>query len=421
MSLRALLKFGWAVAAWVVALPVPGVAQEWTRFRGPNGSGVGHARDLAAAPAERDVRWRRRLPGAGHSSPVIWGTRAYVTVVDDAATQFLVVSTDIDSGEVGWTASFPYRPFPKHNFNSFASATPAVDAARVYVCWSTPEHYRVAAVRHDGTVAWERDLGPYTSQHGCGTSPVLAGARLIVGNEQDGESSVLALNAVDGTVAWSLPRKSTRVAYSTPVVRTRPGAGDEIVFNSQSHGIYAVDPANGRVNWEFPEAFDKRSVSSPVLAGDLVFGSCGSGGGGNFVTVVRAGDRLAGRKAELAYQVRKSAPYVPTALVVDGRAWLWSDAGVLTLMDAGSGNIHWQERVGGNYFGSPVWVSGRLYAVSTTGELVCVDGGMAFKVLGRFGLGETTHSTPAVAADRMFIHTERSLVCIGSGASGARR
>ena len=177
--------------------------------------------------------------------------------------------------------------------------------------------------------------------------------------------------------------------------------------------IVACDTNTGKILWEHERAFDKRCVSSPLIAHDLILGSCGSGGGGNFVTAIRPADATTGQKTELAYQIKKSAPYVPTGVVVGNRVWLWSDSGIVTCLDAPTGAIRYQERVGGDYFGSPVWVDGRLFCVSTSGELVVLEASDKFNVLHRYPFNELCHSTPAAALGRMFIRTEKHLLSLG--------
>jgi outer membrane protein assembly factor BamB len=165
------------------------------------------------------------------------------------------------------------------------------------------------------------------------------------------------------------------------------------------------------VLWEYDQAFDKRTVSSPLIAGDIILGSCGSGGGGNIVTAVKPGS--SGSHVDLAWQLKKSAPYVVTGIAKDDLAWLWSDSGIVTCLDAPTGNIRYQERVSGNFFGSVVWVDGRLFCVSTTGELVVVAASDKFNLLHRFPLNELCHSTPAVALGHLFIRTEKHLWSFG--------
>lgn len=164
-----------------------------------------------------------------------------------------------------------------------------------------------------------------------------------------------------------------------------------------------------------------RSVSSPVIAGDIIMGSCGSGGGGNFAAAIRAGNAASSGSAELAWQMKKSAPYVVTGVAVGDRAWLWADSGVVTCLDAPTGNIRYQERVGGNYFGSPVWVDGRLFCVSTSGELVVLEASEKFNVLHRYALNDLCHASPVVALGRLFVRTEKHLFSLSGTKEAAAR
>ena len=401
-----------------------GVSQEWTRFRGPNGTGISSARTIPTKISASDINWRVELPGTGHSSPVLWGEQIFLTTTGDKSGGMTVLCLGAKDGQVRWRRDFSLTPFARHQFNSFASSTPTVDADRVYVVWNEPEHLMLTALTHDGTQVWQRDFGPFVSQHGVGISPIVFEDKIILGNEQDDEkvvkekpgtgvSFVVAVNKSNGKTLWQTPRRSAVVAYSTPCVYQPQGARPALVFASQGHGIYALNPENGQPLWDYEKAFDKRSVSSPLLAGDIILGSCGSGGGGNFVTAIKMDPAKAGRKPDLAYQLKKSAPYVPTGVVANGLVWLWSDSGIVSCLEVATGSIRYQERVGGDYFGSPVWVDGRLFGVSTTGEIVVVAASEQFNVLHRYPLNELCHSTPAVALGRMFIHTEKHLVSIG--------
>ena len=404
------------------------VAQEWTRFRGPNGTGISHVETIPTKITDADIQWKVELPGTGHSSPVLWGERIFLTSTGDKAGGISVLCLNAKEGGLFWRRDFSLTPFPRHPYNSFASSTPAVDAERVYAVWNEPEHYWLTALDHDGKTVWQRDFGPFVSQHGCGVSPIIHKDKVILGNEQDevkfvkestrsGESFIVAVEAQSGKTLWQIPRRSAVVAYSTPCVYQPKSGNPALIFASQGQGIYAADPDTGRILWDYDQAFDKRCVSSPLIAGDLLLGSCGSGGGGNSITAVRAGDAATGRKAELAYRMKKSAPYVPTGVVVGEWAWFWSDAGIVTCLNAPTGEVRYQERVGGDFFGSPVWVDGRLFCVSTAGELVVLEACERFNVLHRYALGELCHSTPAVALSRMFIRTEKHLWSFG----GAKR
>lgn len=400
---------------FVAALPV--VAQEWTRFRGPNGAGVSDARGIPTQWSGHDINWKVSLPGSGHSSPVVWGEKIFLMSTDEQAGKNLILCVRADDGSIAWRQDLAFAPFQKHKFNSFASSTPTVDAEKVYVCWSTPAQFMVAAFDHDGKKIWDRDIGPFVSQHGSGASPVLFDGKIILPNEQEGQSFLIALDAKTGKTRWQTSRSSVSTTYSTPCVYQPKGQKPVLIFNSQAHGIYAVDPETGNVAWEYTKAFDKRSVSSPIVAGDLIFGSCGSGGGGNYVVAVRAGDRASGKAPELAYELRRSAPYVPTGVVDGVLVFLWGDGGIVTCLHAPTGAVQWQERVGGNFFGSPVLVEKRIFCVSSSGEVVVIEASDRFQVLARNPLDETTHTTPAVAGGRMYVRTLSHLISVGGKAA----
>lgn len=402
-----------------LTLTLSTTAQEWTRFRGPNGTGISYAKTIPTQWTEKDFNWKIELPGLGHSSPVVWGERIFVTGAEpDGAGGIHVLGINAANGSKLWQRDFPLPPFPKHKFNSFASASPAVDAERVYVAWCTPERYTLMAFDHNGKTVWERDLGPFISQHGCGTSPILYEDRIILANEQDGASFLIAVDAKTGKTRWQTPRKGgdQTAAYSTPCVFRPKNGKPALIFNGKNHGIAAIDPDNGGVLWEFL-AFDKRSVSSPFIceAAGLICGTCGSGGGGNYVAAVRPGDG-AGKKPEVAYEIRKSAPYVPTSIVIGDFVYLISDLGVASCVNAATGEVKWQQRAGGNVFASPLWIDGRFFYFSADGEIVVLQGTPAeYKELFRFPLNETTRATPAISGGRMFIRTEKHLLSLGGG------
>jgi len=415
-----------ACLSLVIFFSIGGSAQEWTRFRGPNGSGISQAKTIPTKISDANLGWKIELPGTGHSSPVLWGDRLFLTCTGDKAGGIAVLCLNAKDGAMLWKRDFPLSPFQKHSFNSFASSTPAVDSERVYVLWSEPDHYLLTALDHNGKQLWQRDFGPFISQHGCGTSPMLCDDKVILTDEQDdpkfiegpkpdtrvGKSSIIAVSAKTGETVWQTPRRSTVVSFSTPCLFEPKNGPRALISNSQSHGISALDPGTGKVLWEYEQAFDKRSVSSPVIAGDIILGSCGSGGGGNRVVAVKAPSG-AGGKPQPAYEIKKSAAYVPSGIVMGDLAWICSDAGIVTCFNAKTGDVRYQERIGGNYFGSPIWVDGRLFCVSKTGELVVVEASDKFNVLHRYPLNESCESTPAVALDRLFVRTERHLWSFG--------
>jgi len=427
MFLREYFDFGncchrkWWLLVISLWLAEPSVAQEWTRFHGPNGTGIGQLKDFPAKLTDSSVNWKVELPGSGHSSPVLWGKKIFLTCTGDRAGGVTALCLNAQDGKVEWKRDFELSPFPRHQYNSYASSTPAVDAERVYVVWNERDHYMLGALDHAGKTVWQRDFGPFVSQHGCGVSPILCDDKVILTDFQDdpdfvegpisdtrtGKSSILALDTKTGKTVWQTPRKSTVVTYSTPCLYEPKGGKRTLVFCNQAHGIFGLDASSGEPEWEYKQAFDKRTVSSPMVAGNIILGSCGNGGGRNFVTAIKP--LASGQTPELAYQIKKSAPYVPTGIVINDLIWLWSDGGIVSCVTAASGEVRYQERVGGNYFGSPVCADGRIFCVSSGGELVVVEASDKFKVLDRYPLGELCRSTPAIAQGRLFVRTEKHL------------
>jgi len=385
--------------------------ENWTRFRGPNGTGASEAEGIPVTWTEADYNWKIELPGGGNSSPVVWGERVFITSGDPKTGDQVVLCLNAEAGRTIWEKRLPSSPHHLHSRNSYASSTPAVDAERLYVAWASPDKYRLAALDHGGNLVWEIELGPFDSQHGFGTSPIVVGEMVIIGSEQKGPNSfLLAVDRRTGETKWKTPREYRRTAYSTPCVREKEDGETELIFNSGANGITGVDPQTGEVNWQI-KVFDKRSVSSPICVGGLAFGSCGSGGGGNYVVAVRPGGE--GKEPEVAYKIAKSAPYVPTPVAYGDLVFLWYDKGVASCIEAGTGEIHWQERVSGNYSGSPVRVEDRIYCISDEGECVVLAADKEFKLLARNDLGERSRATPAVAGGRMYLRTYGHLMSIG--------
>ncbi|MBI5691975.1 MAG: PQQ-binding-like beta-propeller repeat protein [Verrucomicrobia bacterium] len=398
-------------------LPVTGWSQDWTRFRGPNGTGISEARGVPVTWSEGDFRWRLPLPGGGHSQPVIWGDRLFVTVARETGNERALVCLNKHDGKELWSRSYrlPTKRLANRN-TSYANASPVVDARQVVALFVSEEHFWVRAYDHDGKEQWSRDLGTFESQHGHGASPILHEGRVIVTNDQDGESSVVSLDAATGEVHWRSTRRTkvSGTAYGTPCVHPLAGGGVELLFTSQSHGVSSLDPASGALNWEAP-AYDKRMCASPVVAGDLVIGSCGQGGGaGNYLAAIRLGGRGNVAKTHVAYTLRSATPYVPTPLFRDGILYWVSDGGVAVAVEAADGKEIWSERLRAEFFSSPIMVEGRIYCPSTKGEMLVWSTGRRFELLARNPIGEGTHSTPCVDGGRIYVRTFNHLVCVGS-------
>ncbi|MHC4178432.1 MAG: outer membrane protein assembly factor BamB family protein [Planctomycetota bacterium] len=391
----------------------PAVGQEWTRFRGPDGSGQSDAAGIPVNWTCKDYRWRVKLPGIGHSSPVVWGGRIFVTcAIEEDATQ-IIRCLDTSQGGLIWKRQFESTTYKKNAYNSYAAATPVVDKDHVYMSWSTPKEYSLVALdQNKGQVVWCRNLGPYVARHGFGASPILFEDMVIVPNDQLEGSSAIAVDRMTGQTRWETEVPVKIAGYATPCIY-RPGDGTvQLILSGSEYGFISLDPRTGRKNWEI-EVFPARVVGSPAIAAGLIFGNCGQGGGGKRLVAVRPGTAANGNKPELAYDNRKSMPYVPTPVARGDLLFLLADSGIVTCLDAPTGDIHWQQRIGGNYFSSPVRAGDRIYCISRDGEMVVLAAATEYKLLGRINLEERSHSTPAIADGVMYLRTVSHLMAVG--------
>ena len=401
---------------WLALLltAVAASAQEWTRFRGPNGSGQSEATTIPAAWDEGDLLWKATLEGVGNSSPVLWGEKVFLMSASPDGTRHVLCLSATDGKQL-WRQDFPARTHRIHQQNTLASSTPAADADYVYCTWATPEELTLAALKHDGTTAWRTPLGPFVSAHGFATSPIVYGDLVILTDEQDGDSFIFGIDRRNGEVRWKSPRKVKEMqntAYAVPCIFQPQGKPAELIVSSWAHGVSSLDPATGATNWE-AAVLERRPVGSPIVLGDLVLANCGEGGGNNTVVAIRP-PTVEGGSTEPVYKLDKTtAPYVPSLVASGSLVFLWGDKGIVACIDGPTGKVHWRQRVGGNFFGSPVRVADKVYCISAEGDVVALAASKEFRLLGRSRLDEGSRSTPAVAGGRMFLRTESHLTAVG--------
>jgi outer membrane protein assembly factor BamB len=390
-------------------------AQEWTRFRGPNGAGQSEATTIPATWTRQDELWRTELPGIGNSSPVLWGDRIFLQSADPADGTRYIVCASASDGHVEWKQSYESKTHKIHVQNTLASSTPTVDAERVYCAWATPEELTMAALTHDGRLTWKINLGPFVSLHGFAASPICFEDLVILTNDQDADSFLVAVEAATGNVRWKVPRlirEEQSASYATPCVLAGPRGQLELLVCGWAHGITSLDPRTGKSNWEVP-VLERRPVGSPILVEGMILANCGEGSGNNSVVAMRPSGAI-DQPPELVYKLDKtSAPYVPTMVAKGSLVFLWGDRGVVTCIDARDGKVHWRQRVGGNYYGSPVRVADVVYCASSEGDIVSLAASDQFKLLGRSPLGEPSRATPAVVGGRMFVRSNSHLIAVG--------
>jgi outer membrane protein assembly factor BamB len=407
-------------------------AADWPRFRGPNGTGVAADTTIPVRFKEGDgILWKVPLPGVGNSSPVISRGKLFVQSASKDGRERMLLCLDAATGKTLWTRTTPGKPASTHAANTLASSTPAADGERVYTL--TWDGTAVALAAHDyaGTPLWTQDLGPFRSQHGNGTSPVVYDGRVYVHYDQDRfdfktrkeipgaeyADVVLAFDGKTGRPLWRRERKAHYVSYSAAMMRETAGGKELIVMSTA--GVTAYDPASGSVNWnwEWPweEGEEKfRTVACPVFWNDVVYLHGGNGAGNGRVTAVRAGGP--GTEPKLLWDMRKgNFSYVPALIEAGDHLFtVYDKTGLAGCYEAATGKAVWTHSFGGSYKSSPVLINGNIYLINEDGVVHVYPAATTYKQLARNPLGETVRASPAVADGRLYIRGAAHLFCIGT-------
>ncbi len=386
----------------------PAQAENWPRYRGVDGSGVSQETGFPAEWSQGDYEWVTELPGEGHSSPVIWDRHLFVTTATDEGRIRYLMCLDAITGKPLWTRPSGFNSNPKHSKNSFASSTPATDGEQVYVTFADEERFGLAAYDFEGKLVWRNWLGPYLSRHGQATSPIVFEDLVIIPNDQDGPSSIAAYDRRDGRLVWSSLRASREASYATPLIIEPTGQKPQLICLSGASGLSSLDPWSGELNWSTAD-LPARTVASPTYTSGLLYAICGQGGKGVRMIGVDPSGKGDVEATHVKFRREKDLPYVPAVVGTGESVFLWTDNGVVICLDPKTQETRWQERVGGNFSGSPICVDGKLYCIEESGKVIVVSAGTKFERLGENPIGDPSYSTPAVANGRMYLRSHHRL------------
>jgi outer membrane protein assembly factor BamB len=395
----------------IASTALPAANDDWPQFRGPTGQGHSAERGVPVEWSEsRNVIWKTPVPGLGWSSPVVADGRVWVTTAtkERSGGSLRAVAFDVDTGrEVVNVEVFRTRNTDLTNpKNSRASPTPVVDGDRVYVHFGADG---TAALTTAGAIVWKTRFS-YDSQHGNGGSPVVYGDLLIVSCDGSDEAFVVALDKTTGKTRWKTSRRQPwDQAYTTPLV-IRVGDRDEVV----SVGAYraaAYDPKSGKEIWRVSYADGFSNVPRPVYAHGLVY--IATGFQQPSLLAVRADGTGDVTKTHIAWTLRRAAPLTPSPIVVGDELYVVNDGGIASCLDATTGDVHWQQRLGGGDSASPVFADGRIYFLSEEGVTTVIAPGTTFRRLATNVLDGATLASMAVSNRSIFIRTHSHLYRIG--------
>ena len=389
------------------AVAVPARAQEWPAFRGPGGQGHSSERGLPLQWGEgKNVAWKTPVPGLGWSSPVVADGRVWLTTaVEQRGISLRVLAFDAATGrEVVNVEAFniPSSRREINPKNSWASPTPVIDNGRIYVHFGADG---TAALDASGAIVWKTRFD-YASQHGAGGSPIVYGDLLIFSCDGSDVAFVVALDKNTGKVKWKTNRGfPADQAYTTPLV-IRAADRDQLIsvgaFRARSY-----DPLTGKEIWRvrYDEGFS--NVPRPVFAHGLVF--IATGFQQPSLLAVRPDGTGDVTKTHIAWALKRGAPLTPSPIVVGDELYLVNDGGIATCLDARTGTLFWQQRLGGTYSASPVFADGRIYFLAEQGVTTVIAPGREFRRLATNTLDGGLLASMAVSGGSLFLRTDNHL------------
>lgn len=415
----------------------------WPGWRGPDGQGVSPETGLPVEWSQtKNVKWKTPISGRGHSSPIVWNKKIFLTTALDGEVipgrtpgvthkmadgsdflhpdamgadrkhTFKVICLDRDTGKILWERVAYEGPVhdSRHKKASFASSTPVTDGKYVFAFFGSEGLY---AYDYKGKLLWKQDLGKLgTASVGYGVSPILYGNFVIMQcDESGGKSFIVAFDKKTGKEAWRTPRK-VDLTWTTPVL-VQAGNRTEIV-TAAIEAIIAYDPLTGKELWRH-KGLESNAVPTPVVMKDLVVITSGSpnkialalkaGGSGDITGTPR-----------LVWSYNKGTAYVPSPIGYGDYVYLMTGNGTITCLDAKTGKMVYEgARVpkATLFWASPIAFEEKILVTSEEGDTYVLKAGPKHEVLRTNSLGEPVYASPAVADGNIFIRGEQNLYAIG--------
>lgn len=404
---RALI-FGCLVVCGTIA-----AAGDWPGFRGPTGQGIAPEESWPLAWSETEhVTWKIPLAGLAWSSPAIVGNRIYVTTaVESSAAEYeLGVSClDRESGAEIWHQDVFHQsgPVQIHDKNSHASPSPLIEDDRLYIHFGP---HGTACLSLDGEVLWQTNELAYEPRHGNGGSPAIAGDLLVICCDGMDQQFVVGVEKATGEIRWRTDRNMNPTkgfSFSTPLIIEVNGGLQAICPGSEA--VFAYNPVDGSEIWKvrYPDGYSV--VPRPIYGDGLVF-VCSGYNEANLYAIDPTGSGDV-TDTHVRWTADRNVPLNPSPVYANGLLFTVSDNGVASCFDAQTGELHWQERIGGNFSASPSLTEGRLYLQDENGLCTVVAASAAFRELSSNALdpAERTFASFAFSDGAIFLRSEGHL------------
>jgi outer membrane protein assembly factor BamB len=439
-------------AAALLASSVTALAANWPQYRGPGASGLDASTPLPTTwnvESGANIRWQTPVPGLAHSSPIVWANRIYVatavqatkeelkvgiygnidSVKENEPVQWRLLALDQATGKILWNI-LGHEAVPRvkrHTKATHCNSTPATDGQRIVAIFGSEGLFCFDTA---GQLMWKKDLGPMdsgffqvpTAQWGFASSPIIHDGKVVVLCDVQKNSFLAVFNLADGRELWRTPRSDVPT-WSTPAIVAAAGR-TQIAVNGWHHtGGY--DFTTGKELWKLDGGGDI-PVPTPIIAHGLIYFTSAHGrlrplrairpDASGDLTPAESGAPNPASSA-IVWNHDKKGNYMQTPLVVGDLLYACNDLGLLTCLDAKTGEVRYSERLtksSEGYTSSSVSDGRHVYFASELGNVVVVPATGTFSIVATNKLGETCLSTPALSGGALFFRTREKLVAVGA-------
>lgn len=397
-------------------------ADNWPQFRGPDGTGHSDATGLPTEWGEgKNIVWKTPIHDRGWSSPVVFGKQIWLTSASKDGRQLFALCLDRDTGKIIRDIKLfdVAQPQYAHPFNTYASPTPVIEQGRVYITFGSPG--TAAIDTKTFKVIWERRDFECNHFRGSGSSPIIFRDLLLMHFDGSDHQFVVALNKNTGKTVWQTNRSidfqdldkngkpaaegDLRKAFSTPHVTQINGRWEMISLGAKA--AYSYDPFTGKELWRVEERGQHSASTRPVLGFGMIFYPTGFSNGQLYA--VRTGGNGHITDTHVAWRLKRGASNKPSILLIDDLIYMIGDTGIASCVEAKTGNIVWQQRIGGEYSASPVYADGKIWMFSEEGKTTVIKPGRTFEKLAENHLDDGFLASPAIAGKAFFLRTRTHL------------
>ncbi len=427
------------------ASPAAPPTDNWPQWRGQGGLAVGRAASYPSQWSATDhVAWKTEIPGRGHSSPVVWGNRIFLTtsvegglapgnkppihlgwdmkpgylhpdsVGSDKAHALMVLAVDATTGKIVWQHTVYDGPMfdDRHRKNTYASPTAVTDGSLVYFFF---ESGGLFAFTLDGALKWKVSLGGIAKAGlGPGTSPIIFENLLIVQCDQEmgeGGSFLGAFDRQTGKEVWRVERKNRR-SWATPLVVSTGGRPELIASGAEA--VIGYDPRTGKALWR-TDGTRGHPIPSSATGHGLVFAFAGNAENSKMVVAFRPGEAGEQNGTRVAWKYTRGTAYVASPILYGDYLYLITDGGITTCLDAKTGAVQYQGGrvpVPAAFTASPVAFGESILLTSEDGDTFVLRAGPKHEIIRTNSLGEPVYASPALANGRVFIRGDKHLFSI---------